>query len=211
MKRLVTSLCFLLFIQSAYSQIKAVTESGDEVVLNDDGTWEYTNGSASQEVAKVDTNSMKFTKNTQANFLVKSKKVNCGIYINPKSWGFEKSDSEDAQEFSFNCKEKDIYAMLITEKIEIPLETLEEIAVQNAKKAAPDIKVIKHEYRTVNDKMVLFIQMQGSYKGIKFTYLGYYYSWPSGTIQFVAYTSSSLVDEYKKDILDFLNGFTITE
>jgi len=47
--------------------------------------------------------------------------------------------------------------------------------------------------------------------GIKFIYLGYYYSSPKGTIQLLTYTSSNLLDEYKKDLKEFLNSFIVLE
>ena len=36
-------ICFLCFQYSAFSQIPAITDSGDNVVLNKDGTWLYLN------------------------------------------------------------------------------------------------------------------------------------------------------------------------
>jgi hypothetical protein len=51
--------------------------------------------------------------------------------------------------------------------------------------------------------------MNGSIDGIKFTYLGYYYSSEGGTIQFISYTTQSLLEEYKNDMFGLLNGFTI--
>ena len=51
------------------------------------------------------------------------------------------------------------------------------------------------------------MQMDGTIQGIKFTYYGYYFSSPNGTIQLLTYTSSNLLNEYKKEFEDFLNGF----
>jgi hypothetical protein len=121
----------------------------------------------------------------------------------------QKNPIADAQEYSFQSRGKDIYAMLITEKINIPIENLRNLAVSNAKEAAPDTKVITEEYRMVNGKKIFFMQMNGSIQGIKFTYLGYYYSSEGGTIQFISYTSQDLLNEYKNDMFDLLNGFTI--
>lgn len=96
--------------------------------------------------------------------------------------------------------------MLISEKIQIPIETLKGIAYENAKNAAPDIKIIKEEYRTVNSIKVLMMQMSGTIQGIKFIYFGYYYSNTNGTIQFITYTSENLFKTYFDDIELFLNG-----
>ena len=43
-----------------------------------------------------------------------------GIWLNPKKWNFQKADNNDAAEFDFELKGEDLYAMLISEKMEIP-------------------------------------------------------------------------------------------
>jgi hypothetical protein len=101
--------------------------------------------------------------------------------------------------------------MMITENIEVPLETLKTIALQNGKEASPDIKIVKEEYRTVNDKKILLLQMNGTVQGIKLSYYGYYYSNSKGTLQFLTYTSQSLFDNYFTEIEDFLNGFVVLD
>jgi hypothetical protein len=99
--------------------------------------------------------------------------------------------------------------MLITEKLKVPLETLISIAIENGKKAAPDLKVIKQEYRIVNGVKVMMMQMSGTIQGISFVYYGYYYSNESGSVQFLAYTSQDLLNNYSDDIEELLNGFVV--
>lgn len=108
-------------------------------------------------------------------------------------------------------RDKDLYAMMITERIDIPLESLKKAALINARNAAPDIKIVKQEYRTVNDKKILMIQMNGTTEGIKFSYVGYYFSSPKGTVQLVAYTSQSLIMELMDEVEFFLNGLITGE
>ena len=81
----------------------------------------------------------------------------------------------------------------------------------NAKSIAPDIKVVMEEYRIINGKKVFCMQMNGTTQGVKFSYFGYYYAYEHGTIQFITYTSQSLLNEYKPDMEELLNGFTINE
>ncbi len=80
------------------------------------------------------------------------------------------------------------------------------IAIENAKDAAPDIKVINEEYRSVNGVQVLMMQMSGTIRGMRFTYYGYYYSNSNGTIQLLTYTGENLFPNYLNDIEEFLNG-----
>ena len=205
-KRPVISLLFVFSSFIGTAQIKAITENGDEVILKQDGTWSYTDNKA-EKTSNIDTSKITYKKNEKAGFLVKSNKVPCGVYIDPKKWSFSKNKGDDASELSFTLKEKDGYAMLITEKIEIPFETLKMAALSNAREVAPDVSIVKEEYRKVNDKYVLTLQMSGTLSGIRFTYLGYYYSSPNGTVQLITYTASNLFKDYAADLEDFLNGF----
>jgi len=204
-KNILFSIVFL-YALTATAQINAITESGDQVVLYEDGTWKYVDNATEEEVA-ITENKKNFTKNKKASFLVKSKKLNVGIWINPKKWSFVKGTEKDNYEYEFTLKGEDLYAMLIAEKVQIPLTSLIEIALNNAKNVSPDVRVIKKEYRTVNGVKVLMMQMAGTIKGIKFKYFGYYYSNSNGTIQLLAFTGAQLFDNYTDEIEDFLNGF----
>ena len=209
MKKLAFLICLINVLYCA-AQTKAVTENGDEVILYTDKTWDYVNAET-EAVKEIPTNKTVFSKNKDASFLIKSKTVsNIGIYMNPKKWMFKKADSDTEAEYSFQLKDKDAYGLIITERIEIPLETLKGIALENARKIAPDIKIVMEEYRTVNDRKILCLQMNGTTQGVKFSYFGYYFSSESGTIQFITYTSQNLLKEYKAELEEFLNGFTVS-
>jgi len=210
MKKLIL-LCCLANALYCSAQIKAVTESGDEVILYDNKTWDYSNAEVKEE-KEIKTNSATFSKSKDASFFLKSKTVtDLGIYLNPKKWSFKKSESDAESEYTFELKGKDAYGMIITERIEVPLNTLKGLAIDNAKSIAPDIKVVMEEYRIVNGKKVFCMQMNGTTQGVKFSYFGYYYAYEHGTIQFITYTSQSLLNEYKPDMEELLNGFTINE
>lgn len=206
MRKLFFTVLILFSLKLTNAQINAITEAGDAVVLYKDGTWKYLNNSI-KENSEISVNDKEFTKDKQSTFLVKSNKLNIGIWINPKSWSFTKGKDNDAYEFQFQKKGDDLYAMLIAEKVQISIETLKGIAIENAKDVSPDIKVVKEEYRTVNGIQVFMMQMSGSIKGMRFTYYGYYYSNSNGTIQLMTYTGENLFTDYLIDIELFLNGF----
>jgi hypothetical protein len=119
---------------------------------------------------------------------------------------FNKPKINDASEYEFQLKGKDLYGMVITEGIEIQVETLADIALENAKNIAPDAKIVKKEYRVVNGKKLVYMEMEVAAKGFNFTYLGYYYSSSAGSTQLVAYTATNAVNIYRSEIIDFLNG-----
>jgi hypothetical protein len=187
------------------AQINAITETGENVLLYKNGIWKYADDSLNIKT-KILKNDKLFVKDHNSTFLVKSSKTNIGVWINPKKWRFSKSDPNSPSEYKFQLKDSDLYGMLIAEKTLIPLESLTEIAFQNAYDAAPDIKIVKKEYRNVNGLKVIMMQMKGTIKGIKFIYYGYYYSGKDGSFQFLTYTSQNLFSEYKASMEKLLNG-----
>ena len=205
MNKIILVVCCLFSIMSMNAQKKAVSETGDEVVLFDNGTWEYQNKEILVET-EIPTNTKSFEKVKKATFLLKSKKLNVGFWLNPKEWSFQKATDNLEAEYEFQLKGEDLYGMVISEKVEIPLETLKSIALENGKGAAPDLRVVKEEYRFVNGIKVLLLEMSGTMQGIKFSYYGYYFSSANGTIQFITYTSQNLLDSYRKECDELLNG-----
>jgi hypothetical protein len=183
-----------------FSQIQAITSSGDEVLLYDDGTWVYADQTDVEPVEILE-NPNKFIKPSKSNFLAKSKKLNIGVWFDTKSWSFSKGEESEAAEYKFTNKTIDLYGMLISERVTIPIENLRNIAIKNARAVASDLVTFNEEYRYINGIRVLSIQ------GIRCVYHGYYYSNENGTIQLLMYSSDNLMKSHAQVIEDFLNGF----
>ncbi len=187
------------------SQQRAITEEGKEVILYDDGTWKYKDGEKIPS-EEIPTNPNAFVKDDSSTFLLKSKNLNVGFYLNPKVWSFRKATINPYAEYELQMRDGDLYCVIITEKIEVPLESLKLIAIENGKSLSPDLTIVKEEYRNVNGLKVLLLQMNGTVKGIKVSYYGYYYSSPEGTVQFITYTAQNLLEKYMPEIEKLLNG-----
>ena len=207
MKKITLFTCFISLALTISAQKKAITETGEEVILFEDGTWEYEDGSVT-ETREIKTNPKPFKKDQKSSFLLKSKKLNVGVWLNPKKWSFQKSTDNPVAEYQFQLKGTDLYGMIITEQVEVPLTSLKDIAIENGKSAAPDLKVVKEEYRVVNGIKVLLLQMNGTTQGIKFSYYGYYFSNEQGSVQFITYTSQKLMEGYTDECEKLLNGLT---
>lgn len=193
------------------AQIKAITDTGDEVILYDDGTWEYSSVDFEGPATEIPLNPEEFKKTDDLTFQIKSKKTGTGVWINPKKWNFSKAIENPDAEYEFNLKEEDLYGIMITERLQIPIETLRFAAVENAKSVASDVKVEKEEFLIVNGTKVLMLQMSGNLQGMSIMYFGYYFSSSYGSIQLITYTSKPLMAEYEKEAEKFLNGFTLLE
>ncbi len=204
MKKLFVTI-ILLLAATSYASQKAITDTGEEVILNSDGTWEYSD-KAQKATKIIETNEKKFKKPVDSSFLLKSTKNNSAYWINTDKWIFKKPKDMSLAEYEFRLKGKDVYGKAINEEVRISIESLGNIALINAQEAAPDSKIVKKEFRIVNGNKVLYMELSGTVHGISFTYLGHYYSDASGTTQLVAYTGTGLVDKYKSEIIDFLNG-----
>jgi hypothetical protein len=188
---------------------KALTATGEEVILHDNGKWTYANktGKTKTPSAEIKLNKNKFVKSQNATFPVKSKINDSVFYINPKKWTFAKG-TEDA-EYDFELKGKDLYGTVITEEISMSPETIANLAFSNIKEGSSGAKILQKEYRIVNGVKMIFMKMQATVEGIKLVYFGYYYANRSGTTQFILYTGENLADKYKTEIDEFLNGFVV--
>lgn len=195
----------LRYEANAQNPTRARTESGREVLLYPDGTWKY-----AEVATREPTRPGAFNRPATADKAVTSQKVAFKIWIDQSKWKESRKASE-AVEFQFAYVTGDAYAMAITERLSIPLSSLKEIAVTNAKGVAPDIRVVLEEERTVNGLKVMCLVMEGTVKGIGFTYYGYYYSDKTGTIQLVTYTGQTLFQEFKPELTKFLNGLEAYE
>jgi len=108
-----------------------VTDEGDEVLLYDDGTWKYKKEPTSK-ISDIETNPAKFSKSENQTLQVKSTKIKVGIWINPQKWTFNKAKNNKSAEYEFKSKDKELYGMIISESIEIPILSLKEAAISNA-------------------------------------------------------------------------------
>lgn len=208
---LITISFFFLSINQLFSQIRATTESGDEVMLYHDHTWSYLSEKKLNENEIPNKNKKLFTKSKSADLLVKSKKDNFGVWIDTEKWRYNNSTSNPSAEFEFSSKTAEAFALMISEESEIPLLTLRHFAIENAKKVATNFKVSEQEIRNINGFDVLMIQMDGIVNNMKISYLGYYYSNEKGNVQLLAYCAKNLFNKNRALIEEFLNGFIAIE
>lgn len=199
------AITMLALVGPLSAQIKAITENGDEILIYEDGTWKSkTDNSKLFGTTEIAENKTPFKKDARSTFLLKSKLVNVGVWLNPNKWAISKG--AEPQEYKFTLKGGSAYGMLITEKIEFPLETLKKAALKNAQNASPDITLIKEEYRVVNGTRVLMMQLEGTLQDIKFNFLGYYYSANQCSVQLVTWTVKDLYSTNIGEMESLLNG-----
>jgi len=113
--------------------------------------------------------------------------------------------------YEFEHVSKAAYVKVITERIEVPLDKMPDIALANARKADPTVKETARGWRMVNGKRMLFLEFQSTLNNLQFTGYGHYYSDASGTVQILAWTSQTVIDAYRDDIEAFVSGFRLRD
>ncbi len=184
-----------------FPQERAVTDSGRTVFIFSDGTWK--DAKAKVLVTGTDGVIRPITSTSKASIL----KGRAAIYYNPKKW--KPKGNEEGGRSGFIHAEGDAQAIIITERIQMPMENLEKVALDNARSAAPDAVVSRRETKRVNGLDIVALQINATIQGTKFCYYNYYFSNEKGAIQVLTFTSQNLFNEFKPDFEEFLNGLVI--
>jgi hypothetical protein len=195
-------ICFLPHQTAAQNATRARTETGKDVLLYPDGTWKY-----APEASSPITSS-NYNKGAAAISSYRPERGDFVIWYNPAKWRLQPSRTPDDMGH-FTLIGTDGYAMIVSEGLAIPTESLKKIALENAKEAAPDARIISEEKRVVNGKEILCLVIEGTIEKVPFTYYGYYYGGKQGTIQVLTFTGQSFFATYKDEFTAFLNGLEI--
>ena len=121
----------------------------------------------------------------------------------------EDTNAKDPNITQFIHDSDALFARVIAEKVEIPIEKMVDIALENARKLDPKAKETQRGYRTVNGRRMLFVEFEATANNLPITYYGHYYSDSSGTVQIIGWTHRTIIDAYRDDIEAFVSGFTI--
>lgn len=214
MKKIITFLFITIYSLSS-SQVKALTEDGKEVVLFDNKTWRFVNETDEKTLDGIETNETAFVKSKESTFLLKSKKIEAGIYINPKKWRTSKTSNLPTAEYTFqNSENPNVMMMgcLISEIVPIQtLKNLLELKISTLQGSVDYFKINKTEYRTVNGMKVLFLDYSVNTKGIDFRYIGNYYLTEEGYASSFAFSYENSFDKGKAEMQNFINGLVKAE
>ncbi|MCC5918968.1 MAG: hypothetical protein JJU02_16750 [Cryomorphaceae bacterium] len=122
---------------------------------------------------------------------------------------FPPGDLNPEADIALQFLHSDIYAMVIYEELEVPIEYLSNLAVENALNIASDIVVVMKEYRIVNGEKVICMRMDGTMQGMKISYMTYFFSGDDGSLQFHVFTGQKLVEKHIEEIEKLLNGLMV--
>src|SRR5258708_11600412 len=103
------------------------------------------------------------------------------------------------------------HALVIAERIAVPLDSVEDVALANAQAVDSNAKVVFRHKRRVNGADLYFLKIEANVDTVPMAYSGYFYAGENGTVQVVTYTAKSLLPEYEREFMDFLNGFVVSK
>ncbi|MGE3525472.1 MAG: hypothetical protein AB7I33_06085 [Gemmatimonadales bacterium] len=186
---------------TAQKPMQATTDDGQRVVLRPDGTWKYV-GEVPDSVPRDGQYQRPAASTAQMVIL-----PGVQLFYDPHKW--KPTEDHERGRLGLEHVAGDGYALIIKERLQMKLDAIRLIAIKNALAAAPDAEIVSQDIRKVNGSDVICLRIEGTTSGVPFTYLGYYWTGPAGTVQLVTYTGQNLYDEYKADFLNLLNGLTI--
>jgi hypothetical protein len=103
------------------------------------------------------------------------------------------------------------HALVIAERIAVPRGSVEDVALANAQSVDPNAKIVFRQQRRINGVDVRFLKIEADVNAVRMVYWGCFYGGAYGTVQVVTYTAKSLLPEYEKEFMDFLNGFMVSK
>ncbi len=195
-------LIFFICNSAIARSIEATTGDGKKVVLKSDGSWSYKSNKKTKKGAKKDIPS-------ESNELFMGRHGLYELWYDSNTWKVSKGYKHPDGDITLVHSDGDAYVVVIAERLSMSIDTLKDLAFENAREAAPDIKIIFEESKNVNGVDILHMQMDGTIQKIPFTYYSYYWGGEAGTLQVLAYTGQNLFKEYRPDFTNILNGLVI--
>jgi hypothetical protein len=198
-------LLWFLYLQESHSQITAITEDGKAVMLFSNGSWRYLNDSV------MVSGLMPISLNTPPGATEKIKNIggDFEIWFNPRQWKILPESLYENAEYSFEHIDGELIALVIAEKIQVPLQKMKAAAVENFNKTATEYKITEEQNIQVNGTDGLLLKIDALVDGVPFAYLNAYFSTAQGTFQVMSFTGYNLFDRYRKDMTDLISGFVM--
>lgn len=199
--------CFLITVlninNNLIGQIKAITDTGDEVILHEDKTWRY-----KIEKTKIDSNKIQKTPNNiNTTHLFKSDVGDYGVYINTNIVKTNKTKLNKDAEFSFSSINGKFWAIFMSENIGIPLKSVKEFKINTMKEKMDSFEILQEEEKNINGINIIHCRFKGTANNLNFIYCVYFASCDSSTSQLFAYCLENDFENNRNDIYKLLNGF----
>jgi hypothetical protein len=207
MKNFFLPVIALLFAFQAGAQVTAITEEGRAVILFSNGTWRFLNDSV--RVSTLDL--PHYTVPGNSTSLVKGKESRYELWYNAEKWNLLPDTIYENSEYALEFHNGELIAMMITERMQVPLTTIKEAAIGSFKKEGSECKIAEEQKIMVNGTEGLLLKIDALVEGIPVSYLNGYFSTREGTFQLITYTAYNLFDLHRIDMMELISGFVLPE
>ena len=136
-------------------------------------------------------------------------KINDNITLRYNAAKWKPTPSHEAGQFTL-IHSSGAHALVIAERIAVPLDALQDVALANAQVADPNAKIVFRNRLRVNGVPVWFVKIEAEFDTVPTVYWGYYYANQSITVQVVAYTTKTLMPASENDMMELLNGLAVS-
>jgi len=192
---------------------RAKTTDGKEVILRDDGTWAYAEPGKKDKAKAKDKEKAggDYKKDKKSELAYTGKRGTFTLSLVPDAWTQLEKSINPLAEVGFKNGEGDVYAMVVAERLQVPLPALKKSVLDNMKRVDPESKVLLDEKRTVNGLEMRCLTVEAAVQEIPLTYHIYLYAGDEGSIQLMTWTGRKLFKESKADMEALLNGFEVVK
>jgi hypothetical protein len=191
-------------------ELKARTRDGREVVLKEDGTWEFVTKPAAADPTTAPEDAPKITKPEKSVETYKGKLGTLTLWLEPGKWKKLKKPNNESAEVQFQAIGHDVAAIVIHEDIEFGLDELADIALENIEGGLKDVELLLREQRIVNGQEMIAQRAVGRLGKAEMIFCGYYASGPFGSVQVFLVVQQKHFEKLEQQIEDFLAGVVIT-
>jgi hypothetical protein len=207
MKNFFLPVIAFLFAFQAGAQVTAITEEGRAVLLFSNGTWRYLNDSV--RVSTLDLPHYTIPGNSTR--LLKGKETPYELWYNAEKWNLLPDTVYENSEYAFEYDNGELIAMMITERMQVPLNTIKEAATGSFKRKGSECRIAEEQKIMVNGTEGLLLKIDALVDGIPVSYLNGYFSTREGTFQLITYTAYNLFDRHRKAMMELICGFVSVE
>lgn len=132
---------------------------------------------------------------------------NFTLKFDPEVW---KADAPTAAgTWQLASRSGEAYAKLIAEKYEIPIDSLQQIALDKMKEQDPKMRLVSQREITVSGVRVRELQIDTAPGGIPVTFLGYYYGGKGGAVQLLTWSAPAEFATQRALLQSLLDGLVI--
>lgn len=103
------------------------------------------------------------------------------------------------------------FVKLVVERAEIPTDRLVEVALDNARKTDPKLRVVRRSTRTVNGVRMAVVEFELVSSGVPITFVGHYYGGPEGAVQILGWSSRNQARDYRAQFDLLIEGFRLVK